>query len=79
VFTSFGLGFGFGWSAFNPWWWGGPWWWGSGPTTTVYVTSSGTPLSPTQVAPPAGGEQAPAACGSWAWDNEKQAYHWVPC
>ena len=77
VFTGFGMGFGWGWCAFNPWWCGGPWWWGAGPTTTVFVNSSGTPVA----GPPqdATQSQAPAACGSWVWDTDKQAYHWVPC
>jgi hypothetical protein len=93
-FADFGLGFALGLSVLDPWYWdGGPYYGGYyygyppyGPPPGGYYAppppSGGYPAPPPAAsgAPAvAGPSQAPAACGSWKWDTDKQTYNWIPC
>jgi hypothetical protein len=76
----FGLGFGLGLAAYDPWFYGAPYYGYYGyydyPPPPAYY---GPPPPSSQAAPPPAAAEPPAACGSWSWDAAKQVYNWVPC
>jgi hypothetical protein len=83
-----GFGFGLGLAAFDPWFFDSPFYgyWAPYPYYAYGYAPYGPPPSyytpPTprgDAARPPAVEQAPAACGSWAWDSVKEVYNWVPC
>jgi hypothetical protein len=83
-----GLGFGLGLAAFDPWFFDGPFYgyWEPYPYYAYGYAPYGpppyyTPPAPRSDAapPPPAAAQPPVACGSWAWDSDRQAYNWVPC
>jgi hypothetical protein len=88
VFVS-GFSLGLGFAAFDPWFYG-PYYgfyepypyyaWGYAPyPEPVAPPSYYTPPRSAAAPPAADTPSAPAACGSWVWDSDKQVYNWAPC